>query len=130
MNDNKLNLNFTGALQAKTIVFLDVRLTGDNNVVVSNLYRKPSAGNTLLRADSSQSGHTINSILVGQFLRLRRLCSKESDFDLEAVQMSTRFKERGYSRSVINRGLTILYITWCDSLSQRGNLPVFYLNVN
>lgn len=107
MNDNALNLKFTGQHEPKSIEFLDVKLTGDNNEIISNLYRKPTAGNTLLRADSSHPTHTIKSIPVGQFLRLKRLCTRQIDFEQEAIHMSARFEARGYPRSAINRALSI-----------------------
>lgn len=92
----------------KSIEFLDVMLTGDNCEITSNLYRKPTAGNTLLCAYSSHHfGHTINRIPVGQFLRLKCLCSRDSDFKREAIHMSSRFEDRGYPKSVINRALSI-----------------------
>lgn len=101
----------------KSIEFLDMPLTGDNNEIILNLYRKPTAGNMLLHADSSHPGHTINSIPVDLFLRLKRVCSRNSDFKREATLMSSRFEDRGYSKSVINRALKIANKVPQDNLS-------------
>lgn len=67
VNDNNLNLQFTGFMDSKSIEFLDVTPMGEEDRVVSKLYRKPSASNSLLRADSGHPRHTIKSIPVGQF---------------------------------------------------------------
>lgn len=109
MNDNQLNLRFTGHHDMVSIEFflLDVVLTEDGDRITSNLYRKPTAGNTLLRTDFSPPGHTIKSIPVGQFLRLKRLCSKDVDFKQEAIHMASRFEARRYPKSVINRAFNI-----------------------
>lgn len=68
LNENDLNLRFTG-------------LSEINNMVVIGLYRKPTAGNALLRADSAHPGHTNRGVPFAQFLRLKRLCSTPDDFN-------------------------------------------------
>lgn len=47
--------------------FLDIVLIGEGVGISSKLYRKPSADNSLLRADSGHPKHTIRSIPVGPF---------------------------------------------------------------
>ena len=42
-----------------------------------------------------------NSIPYSQFLRLRRLCSDDSDFSNKAQEMCQFFEKRGYPASVI-----------------------------
>ena len=37
-----------------------------------------------------------SSIPYSQFLRLRRICSDDADFDIEAAKMETFFAARGY----------------------------------
>lgn len=103
VNDNNLNLRFAGDLQEVSIGFLDVQLSGINDVVVTGLYRKPTAGKVLLRVDSTHSQHTIRGVPFGQFLRLKRLCSTPDDFNREAMDMAHRFEDRGYPVKVINR---------------------------
>lgn len=102
LNNNDLNLRFTGHYDSKSIEFLDVELLGSNNEVTSNLFRKPTAGNVLLRADSGHPKHTISGIPGGQFLRLRQICSKDSEFIKVAEDMTSRFVDRGYPKSTIS----------------------------
>ncbi|CAJ0919146.1 unnamed protein product [Ranitomeya imitator] len=40
----------------------------------------------------------IRSVPVGQFLRLRRICSSDADFEARADELRQRFVARGYSR--------------------------------
>ena len=42
--------------------------------------------------------------LGGQFLRLRRLCSEDSDFSLKSEEMCEFFDKRGYPASVVGAG--------------------------
>lgn len=104
-NNNDLNLNFTGTLQPHSIEFLDVKLTGTGNSIHTTLYRKPTAGNALLRADSAHPKHTIRGVPYGQFLRLKRLCSTPESFHREAHSMAQRFRNRGYGAALVNRAL-------------------------
>ncbi|XP_056425824.1 uncharacterized protein LOC130367430 [Hyla sarda] len=69
----------------------------------TDLYRKTTAANTLLHASSAHPQHLTRNIPVGQFLRDRRLCSTEGDFEKQAEDLKTRFKERGYSGRCIRR---------------------------
>ena len=116
LNDNELNLRFTGNLQPTTIEFLDLKLTGADGIISTSLFRKSTAGNALLRADSSHPPHTINSIPYGQFLRLKRLCTSPVDFTSEALEMAHRFKDRGYSATVVNNALRRVNAIPRDSL--------------
>ena len=45
---------------------------------------------------SSHPSHVKNSIPYSQFLRLRRLCSEDSDFSLKSEEMCRFFDKRGY----------------------------------
>ena len=51
---------------------------------------------------SSHPSHVKNSIPFSQFLRLRRLCSDDSDFSNKSEEMCHFFKNRGYPDSVVN----------------------------
>ena len=50
---------------------------------------------------SSHPSYVKNSIPYSQFLRLRRLCSDDSDFSNKSKEMCQFFKKRGYPASVI-----------------------------
>ena len=48
--------------------------------------------------------HVKNSIPYSQFLRLRRLCSEDSDFSLKSEEMCEFFDKRGYPASIVEAG--------------------------
>ena len=50
---------------------------------------------------SSHPSHVKNSIPFSQFLRLRRLCSDDSDFSEKSEAMCQFFDKRGYPVSVV-----------------------------
>lgn len=86
-------MSFTGTIQSCSIEFLDVKLIGVGESVHTTVYRKPTAGNTLLRADSAHPKYTIQGVPYGQFLRLRCLCSTPKSFQMEANNMAQRFRD-------------------------------------
>ena len=51
--------------------------------------------------NSSHPSHVKNFIPFSQFLRLRRLCSDDSDFSNRSKEMCQFFEKRGYPASVI-----------------------------
>jgi len=52
----------------------------------------------------SHPSHVKNSIPYSQFLRLRRLCSDDSDFSLKSEEMCNFFNKRGYPASLVQAG--------------------------
>lgn len=72
-------------------------------MVQTTLFRKPTAGNTLLHASSFHPTPLLNSIPYSQYLRLRRICSQEADFKTEADALRIRLTMRGYSKNCIKR---------------------------
>ena len=49
-----------------------------------------------LRFDSSHPGHCCRSLPYSQFLRIRRICSHDADFERHGALLVTYFCERGY----------------------------------
>lgn len=72
--------------------------------IQTDLYRKKTAVNSLLHAESSHPLPLIKSIPVGQFLRAKRICSKNEDFEKQATQLTNRFRARGYHPKWIEAG--------------------------
>ncbi|CAJ0920503.1 unnamed protein product [Ranitomeya imitator] len=104
LNSNDLNIRLTHTSNSDFVEFLDVIVKrGPNGEINSDVYRKPTSTNLLLHASSSHPRHMIQSVPVGQFLRLRRICSSDTDFERQAEDLKKRFLERGYSRRVLKR---------------------------
>lgn len=71
---------FTGQMEHREICFLDVLMVASQDHVITGLYRKPKAGNSLLMAQSNHPKHPVKGIPVGQCVRLHRICSEDLDF--------------------------------------------------
>ena len=69
------------------------------------MFYKPTDSHAYLNYTSSHPPSTKDSIPFSQFLRLRRLCSSDSDFELRAREMSNFFISQGYDERCVSRGL-------------------------
>ena len=66
---------------------------------------KPTDSYSYLLFSSSHPNHTKQSIPYSQFLRLRRLCSDDKDFETKSLEMRTFFVERGYPTHLLDSAI-------------------------
>ncbi|XP_073478692.1 uncharacterized protein [Aquarana catesbeiana] len=104
MNNNAFNLFFTMTSDTHEVNFLDITIfKNSEGGLSSKLYRKETAGNTLLHANSFHPEPLKRSIPYSQFLRLKRNCSNNEDFQHEADKLTIRLMNRGYSKSSLKK---------------------------
>ncbi|XP_069618482.1 uncharacterized protein [Ranitomeya imitator] len=89
-------------IEHQQVDFLDLKLSIDQNRITTTLFRKQTASNNLLHFESFHPAHLRKGIPKGQFLRLRRNCSRREDFLTESRHLTNRFRERGYPRRTIS----------------------------
>ena len=65
-------------------------------IQATSVYYKPTDSHSYLLYSSSHPSHVKDPIPYSQFLRLRRLCSDDLDFNSKYDEMSNFFSERGY----------------------------------
>ncbi|XP_078541431.1 uncharacterized protein LOC144826808 [Lissotriton helveticus] len=127
LNVNNSNIHFTSTHSKSSIVFLDVEVFVHAGKLQTRLHRKPTAGNTLLHADSQHPAHLIRSIPYGEMLRIRRICSNDYDCRLAQSLCKARFMERGYRVETIDNAIMrankIDRITLLGSGSVRPKIP-------
>ncbi|KAM4044171.1 uncharacterized protein ACNLHF_008225 isoform 1-T2 [Anomaloglossus baeobatrachus] len=105
LNVNNSNIKLTYNCSPSSIEFLDIRIMrGVDGSLVTDIFRKGTAVNSLLSAKSSHPPQVINSIPTGQFLRARRVCSDNVLFEGQAADLRRRFKSRHYSDRSIESG--------------------------
>lgn len=102
LQHNTYNLKFSYSYSQEKITFLDLEIfLNEARTLCSTLYRKPSAGNTLLHATSSHPKQLIRSIPSCQYLRLNFTLGE--DFKGEAAMLQERLLARGYSRTCLRK---------------------------
>ncbi|OCT76286.1 hypothetical protein XELAEV_18031482mg [Xenopus laevis] len=95
LNNEALNLKFTCCFDRKNIAYLDLWISVENENIMTSVYTKPFAGNSILRADSCHPRN--GGIPKGQFLRLRRNCNTVEKFIEESCILRDKFLCKGYS---------------------------------
>ena len=107
MNSCSDHLKFTMSFDFYSLNFLDLLITrGEDGVLYTDLYTKPTDRNSLLRADSCHPLPLKNSLPYSQFCRVKRICSKPTDLNRHLTNMQAKFKERGYSNAQIDNATT------------------------
>ena len=97
-------LKYTWEICDTSLAFLDIKVSVEGNGLYTSLHYKPTDSHSYLLYSSSHPSHVKNSIPYSQFLRLRRLCSEDSDFSLKSEEMCEFFDKRGYPASVVETG--------------------------
>ena len=69
------------------------------NRIATSIYYKATDSHSYLNFSSSHPYNCKSSIPYSQFLRLRKICSDNADFDIEAAKMTP-----GYPNDLIRRG--------------------------
>ena len=97
-------LKYTWEISETSLAFLDIKVSIRGNVLCTSVHYKPTDSHSYLLYSSSHPSHVKNSIPYSQFLRLRRLCSDDSDFSSKSEEMCQFFEKRGYPVSVVKAG--------------------------
>ena len=81
---------------------MDTLVKPSQDKLSTNIYYKPTDSHSFLRYDSSHPKACKDSIPYSQFLRLRRICSEDEDFETNSNQLKQHFQVRGYPSNVID----------------------------
>ena len=92
---HKSSIKFTSEISDTQVPFLDTLVIKSGNTLYTDLYTKPTDVNNFLHFDSAHPPHCKKGIPFGQFLRLRRICSRQQDFDKHGLIKASHFLARG-----------------------------------
>ena len=98
------SLKYTWEISDTSLAFLDIKLSIEGNSLCTSVHYKPTDSHSYLLYSSSHLSHVKNYIPYSQFLRLRRLCSEDSDFSFKSEEMCDFFAKHGYPASVVQAG--------------------------
>ena len=101
LNTRGDTIKFTMECSTESIAFLDVRVRVTEGHIISTLYCKPTDSHDYLLYSSAHPQRCKDSIPYSQFLRLRRICSEEKDFEYNVLMLCTHFLRRGYPQKLL-----------------------------
>ena len=105
-NNFNTSIKFTHEISHESISFLDILIRLNDGSLSTSVHFKPTASHSYLDYNSSHPLATRNSIPYSQFLRLRRLCSDDIDFQIQSKSMVSKFLNRHYPPSVVLKALS------------------------
>ena len=108
LNNLTPTIKFNMECSRSEIPFLDTRVLLQKGKLSTTLYTKPTDKNSLLHATSAHPPALKKGLPYSQFLRLKRICSSQSDYEKEKDNMYKNFIERGYPRKWLDSALTKL----------------------
>ena len=85
--------------------FLDITLRITDDHISTTIYYKDTDTHTYLHHQSSHPSHCKEDLPRSQLLRLRRLCSEDSDFLEKGSEMVSFFEQRWYSPACLQNDL-------------------------
>ena len=98
-------LQFTHTISDSELSFLDITLRITDDHINTTIYHKDTDTHTYLHHQSSHPSHCKKGLPRSQLLRLRRLCSEDSDFLEKGGEMVSFFEQRGYSPACLQNDL-------------------------
>ena len=101
LNEAHPTVKFTADYSYDSINFLDVKVSRNGKRLVTDLYVKPTDTHQYLDASSCHPVHCKTSIPYSQALRLNRICSEPSSFDLRCNELEAWLIERGYDERLV-----------------------------
>ena len=98
----KFGLELTMQFSRKNVTMLDIEVYKAENQLHTRESRKETASNLYLRNGSAHPSFTFKGIVKSQMYRLRRLCSKNDDFQASLEELRLRCYNSGYSHSMVD----------------------------
>jgi hypothetical protein len=98
--DDSLKLTYVFGGNKLEALDLLISLEPDGTLYTS-LFRKPTDGHQFLHYESAHPPSLKRSLPFSQMLRLKRNCSRDSDYTKEACALLNRFLARGYPKRLL-----------------------------
>ena len=96
----------------------------EGNIISTSLYLKPTDAHLYLNAKSCHPRHVIKNLPKGQFIRIRRICSDDADFDRYASQTKKYFVQRGFTEKQLQHTVeSVKKMSRDDLLMDRERTP-------
>lgn len=135
MNRNDKNIKLMWTLSNECITFLEIFKEGGR--LFTRNHFKPTDRNSYLPVDSYHHKPWLINIPKGQFMRIRRNCSKEGDFLKQSEILTSRFREKGYDMrkvekdkiKVLNMNRDILLSEIKQERFRRKFIVILYFNI-
>ena len=97
-----LNGNVVTEKVDKYVTFLDIEIFKDDNSIHTREHRKETSALSYLNYNSAHPRHTFAGIIKSQLYRLRRLCSRDIDYETAVANLQQRCIKSEYPSLMID----------------------------
>ena len=120
LNSFHESIKYTMEYSFEKVVFLDTWVKKLKSKLIVELYTKPTDTHNYLHFTSSHPKHTKRAGPYGQFLRVRRNCTLESDYIKHSLSLKKHYLARGYPEKLVEDSrLTALHRKRSDLLTPK-----------
>lgn len=105
INSFHRTIKFTSEYSPHEAHFLDVNVRKENNSLTTDLFVKPTDKHQYLHSTSCHPRHCKTGIAYSQALRLRRICSNQSDFVRHCRNLKKHLTSRGHSSRRVQKAI-------------------------
>lgn len=106
LNANNLNIKLTYHHSLEAVDFLDLTIFVADGKLQTRTFFKPTDKNGYIPVDSHHHTRWINNIPKSQFMRIRKNCTQMADFESQAVLLKSRFLDKGYQESILDKTIS------------------------
>lgn len=120
LNSNDRGISLSYEASSSHVHFLDLEIMAMEDHLEFKTYFKPTDRNGYIPVESCHQEQWLKAIPRGQFLRLRRNCSKTSDFLVQSQLLKKRFLEKGYGLDHLDEEINaVLAVERTATLTER-----------
>lgn len=105
LNQNNKKIVLTWKYDQLSMIFLNVEMSIQGGKICTRNYCKPTDRNEYIAIDSYHHRPWLLNIPRGQFVRLRRNCTKEEASMEQATHFGSKFLQKGYEDKFIKKGI-------------------------
>ena len=122
LNNTHDTIKFSMETSKVEISFLDSMVKLENGKIVRDLYCNPTDRNNFLPFNSAHPYHCKKGLPYGQFLQLRRICSRDEDFLEQSAKKAALLLQKQYPMELlIDSYLKAKAKNWLDLLQPHTN---------
>ncbi|KAJ8036166.1 hypothetical protein HOLleu_20053 [Holothuria leucospilota] len=105
INSFHSTIKFTADSSRVSVHILDTTVTIENGSLKTDLFNKPTDKHNYLLPSSCHPPHCTKNIPYSQALRIKRVCSSETDFETRTNELSSHLQNRQYFRGSIENAV-------------------------
>ena len=96
-------INFEIHLSTNEVHFIDETVSLNHGKLTTTLFTKPTDSHFCVNTSSYHPSHVVKNTPKGQFIRLRRVCSRKSDYLLNSEILCKKFIEHSFHEKELKK---------------------------